>query len=91
MNTWDELRPREDENIYIPDSLINYYSRNNYKYSHIPKEVFEQWIIPLHQDKHTLKNYSWIEFDKIKISCQLFSNEELLRLNIIEDFKKFFL
>jgi len=38
-----------------------------------------------------LKNYSWIEFDKIKISCQLFSNEELLRLNIIEDFKKFFL
>lgn len=86
MSSWNDLKPECNENIYDVESIKKYYKRISDKYNHIPRGVFEQWIIPLHEDKHTLKNYSWIEFDKINIFCETFSVENLLNLNVIEDF-----
>lgn len=89
--TWLELKPNEDCDGN-QEWFDEYYQRIRLKrdYKHIPKDIFEQWIHPHHKNDETLKNYSWMDFKNIEfIECE-WDFEELYNLNIIEDYRDYF-
>lgn len=85
-----ELKPNED--LYgNQEGFKNYYSRIKLKhwYKKFPKEVFEQWIHPHHNNIFTLRNYSWINFEEIEFSLVEWNNEEIEKIRVTDRFQDY--
>jgi hypothetical protein len=87
--SWKILEPKEEDRYF---AFNTYYTKvQNIKgYKHIPKLVFEQWIYPHHQESNTVKNYSWLDFNKISFNLVSWSTSQVLQANVIDNFKNFF-
>jgi hypothetical protein len=88
--SWLELKPNEDENGN-PECFDFYYSRiaQKRRFSHIPKEVFNQWIYPHHNNPLTLKNYSWIDFEKVSFQKHTLTFAQIKQINIIKIYRSY--
>lgn len=88
--SWLELKPNEDENGN-PEWFDLYYSRiaQKRKFSHIPKDVLHQWIHPHHKNDHTLKNYSWIDFEKVMFQKYILTFAQIKQLNVIKTYRSY--
>lgn len=86
-DSWMQLKPygSDHDSENFQDYLHRIHSL--IVFNHIPVEVFEQWIHPLHQNIQTLRNYSWIDFTKVIFELQNWTYEQLLNVNIIPDFQ----
>jgi len=84
--SWLELKPNKIKGGN-DEEFDAYYSRfeNNPWYKHIPKCVFEQWIHAHHDNLHTIKNYAWMDFNKISFEITFLKNNDLSQLYIIDD------
>ncbi len=88
--SWKDLKPNEYEKDFRFEEYFERIAKNdNYKY--IPKLVFEQWIFGLHQNEYTLNNYAWIDYTKIKFEICEWEFQKFQEVNVIEDFKPYFL
>lgn len=85
---WMQLKPNEELDGF-EEEFENYFKRiqNKRHLKHIPKEVLEQWIHPLHNDDYTLSNYAWLNFEEVKFKKIEWPLEELLKVNVIEPFQ----
>ncbi len=61
--SWKDMKPNSDDRI-SKDVFEEYYGniQNSKGLSHIPKEVFFQWLYPFNDDINSLANYAWIDF-----------------------------
>lgn len=87
-DSWMRLKPNEIDGRIEPFEV--YYSRvlEKVDFNHIPKEVFAQWIHPHHNNHHTLTNYAWVDFTKVRFELCEWETEQFLDLNVIDDFKE---
>ncbi|QLG46894.1 hypothetical protein [Costertonia aggregata] len=89
--TWADLKPNEDSKGNS-EWFDDYYDRikNKIEFKDFPKEVFEQWIHPLHNDYHTIRNYAWMNYEYIEFELIEWKYSQLEKLYVIEDFREFF-
>ncbi|WP_121811322.1 hypothetical protein [Mucilaginibacter kameinonensis] len=85
--SWQELAPRGS--AYPRETFDSYLIRIrlNETYDHIPDEVFEQWIYPLHQDEQTLRNYAWLDVSVLRFDRVFWSFEQLQGIHLIDLFE----
>jgi hypothetical protein len=88
-DSWMRLKPNEIEGS--KESFAEYHPRILEKkdFSHIPKEVFEQWIHPLHDDPYTLKNYGWFDYEKVEFELVKWKTSALINIYVIESFRDY--
>lgn len=86
-HSWDYMRPNKNEK-YENFRFEEYYKRimANEKLNHIPKPVFEQWIYYHHQEHNTLRNYAWINYEKVEFNLCFWDLEKLEQVNVITNF-----
>jgi hypothetical protein len=71
--SWESYDPKEER---ISD-IESYYSRvSKNTIGNITKEVLYQWILPHYNEPNSVKNYSWIDLDKVIF--------KVIELNLIE-------
>ncbi len=88
--SWLELKPNLI-NGGNPEGFEEYYSRFEFDsfYKHIPFSVFEQWIHAHHANDNTIKNYAWMDFNKISFESTFLNCFELRDLYIIREYDKY--
>ncbi|MBB4081135.1 hypothetical protein GGR28_003782 [Lewinella aquimaris] len=88
--SWLELKPNEQIGGNI-ESFEDYYNRLRMKhlYSHIPKEVYEQWICPLHSNCDTRENYGWINYRYATFDLVEIESELIPKLNVIPGYRSY--
>jgi hypothetical protein len=86
--SWLQLKPNEELGGFNED-FNSYLQRiqNKRNLKHIPSEVLEQWIHPLHSDDYTLNNYAWLNFEEVRFKKIERPLEDLLKVNVIEPFQ----
>ena len=90
--SWLELKPNEIEHgnqEYFEDYFPRINSKEEYK--HIPESVFEQWIHPHHHNWGTLRNYAWIDYEKVIFHEQDWTFEQLVSVNVFSEFMDYYL
>lgn len=87
--SWLELKPNTINGNQ--EELEKYYSRlkNDIYYGHIPESVFEQWIHAHHANDYTIKNYAWLDFNKISFESTFLNGFELRDLYVIREYDKY--
>ena len=80
-SSWKELKPNQDFNSssISDESIENYHSKLKQRFN-IPKLVLEQWLYGLYYDNNCANNYGWIDFDRVYITLDKFTLEQLREL-----------
>jgi hypothetical protein len=88
-DSWMRLKPNEIEGS--KESFDDYYPRilEKHDFSHIPKEVFEQWIHAHHDNPYTLRNYGWFDYEKVKFELVKWEASALIDIYVIESFREY--
>lgn len=86
-DSWMRLKPNEIEGG--KESFEDYYSRIHEKkdFSHIPKEVFIQWIYEHHDNDYMAKNYGWLDYEKVRFDLVQWETAAFRNLYVIESFR----
>lgn len=88
--SWHALRPLK--NFNCPDrndeTEREYVARLKPKYE-IPLEVAEQWLYIHYENPHTIRNYAWIDFGKLKFVRVGLGETAILHLNVIDAYQDF--
>lgn len=86
--SWRALRPRK--NFNCPDSNdeteSEYVARLKPKYD-IPLEVAEQWLYIHYENSHTIQNYSWMDFNKLRFVRAELDEKTIFQLNVIDEYQ----
>lgn len=70
-NSWDLLRPLENENDwYFPDGFAVYCERINEQVSPIHADVLEQWVYKLYADKNVVEEFGGIDYHNIILNSE---------------------
>jgi len=89
--SWNVLKPlkNEYENIEI---FNDYYDRIKSKiaFSHIPRQIFEQWLWAHHDKAESIKNYGWLDYENIEFELCNWSNEQLEYIHVIDNYRDYF-
>lgn len=90
--SWKFMQPNKNEK-YEDFRFEEYYQRvsSNDKLSHIPKEVFKQWIYYHHQEGNTLRNYAWINYEEIDFEIYEWKVEQFESVSVIENFQDYYI
>ena len=88
--SWKDMKPNRDFNSFsdFDESVEDYYFRLKKRFG-IPKEVLEQWLYGLYYNRNTVNNYGWIDFDRVKISLEDISLEQIAEIRVIDDYKSY--
>ena len=86
--SWKALKPRKDQYGNI-EAFDVYYERIKLKceFSHIPREVFEQWIWAHHDRIESITNYGWLDYENIEFKLCNWSNSQLKNIYVIENYR----
>lgn len=90
-NDWLYFTPNKD-NFGCIEPFETYFKRisNLMNFSHIPKNVFHQWLYA-HNDKiESIKNYGWINYENIEFKLCKWSLAKLQNIHIIDEYKDYF-
>jgi len=89
--TWKYMQPNENEK-YHNFRFEQYYQRmlTNEKLKHIPKPVFEQWVYHQNQEPNSLKNYGWLNFEKIEFLLCEWDVATLDTVRVINNFMPYY-
>ena len=88
-DSWLRLKPNEIEGS--KESFDDYYPRilEKQDFSHIPMEVFKQWIHAHHDNYYSLKNYGWLDYEKVRfdlVQCEISAFKDTY---VIESFREY--
>jgi len=84
--SWLDLQPMEYPAIPLKFSHYLEHIRKVFGYDHIPDEVLEQWIYPLHADPNMVRSYAWIDFLEVGFIKESWTVSELLNVRAIKVF-----
>jgi len=85
--SWQEFTPRGTPSHREPIESYLIRIRLNDAYNHIPNEVFEQWIYPLHDDEQTLQNYAWLDYARLTFKIIIWDYKQLDSLHLVPRFE----
>jgi hypothetical protein len=89
--SWKDLKPLKVKYGNI-ELFEDYYERIKIKkeFSHIPREVFEQWLWAHHDKIESIKNYGWLDYSDIDFKLCIWSNEKLKNLYVLENYRNYY-
>lgn len=89
--TWQVLKPLKIEYGNL-EHFEDYYQRIKLQreYSHIPEEVFKQWLWAHHDKEESITNYGWLNYQNIEFELCNWSSEQLKDIYVIESYREYY-
>lgn len=89
--SWKDLKPLKGKYGNI-EFFEDYYERIKPKaeFSHIPSEVFKQWLWAHHDKRESILNYGWLNYENIEFQLCNWTNEQLKNIYVIENYKDYY-
>ena len=88
--SWKEMKPLRNYNqLEISDESEEDCHKRLHGIFGIPLDVISQWIYPHYYNSNTVKNYGWIDYRESTFSTAFFDIEDLVSLNVIEEYRSY--
>lgn len=85
-DSWKDLMPYRDFNSRREgEEFAEQYCARLQPRFNIPLEVVDQWLYRLYYDIRSVKNYGWLDYDKVTFSEAMMPAITLSELNILEE------
>lgn len=88
-DSWMRMKPNEINGSR--ESFDDYYPRilEKVDFSHIPEDVFRQWIHAHHDNHYTQQNYGWLNYETVTFEMVKWKTSVLEDLYVIESYRPY--
>lgn len=85
---WEFLKPEIADGIVVEEFDVYYYRiTESGRFSHIPQDVFKQWIHENYLSEISTNNYGWLNYEVVKFELVNMLVEEILKIKVVKSLR----